>query len=377
MERSSSSNIKPQQAGIFSESFRNGCDSPAILSQVPPDSGPLSGDCSLAPLLLIQNPQPTPAPSPTPILVPPATDSTAEPSPRKRCRPLDSGLSPSEEKIARAERNRQFARDSRERKRRYVLGLELEVSSLRRELEVYRQRLSRYETIEKQREIAEAETQVVVHSAAAEMLRTGENPSEFVRLVGQQLDRMMEERRKAMEQLARITLEVSVPLSLRLFLWEAENKIDIRNGPESVCRVMGCKLSPSEIEAVLAHVNSSHGDRDSYHEMCTQVTAISQRIRGNVRRLIDAQKALQLDSLRVWRYLGKHFFSHCTGGNAVDCLRYMPRLQGRSELSDESVFRIRREDFCMDETAADVLVDKSDGEGEGEGGAKRKANTEQ
>ena len=57
-------------------------------------------------------------------------------------------LNPSVKKAIRAEKNRKFAKESRERKRKYIQSLEMEVNELKIQLEFYRQKLQKYELIE-------------------------------------------------------------------------------------------------------------------------------------------------------------------------------------------------------------------------------------
>ena len=54
-----------------------------------------------------------------------------------------------DKKAMRAEKNRQFAKESRERRRKYVQNLEQEVNQLKEEIESYKIRLKKYELIEK------------------------------------------------------------------------------------------------------------------------------------------------------------------------------------------------------------------------------------
>lgn len=72
--------------------------------------------------------------------------------PRTRKKRLDEATR-QKRKTERARKNRLLARESRERKRKYVEALEREVTMLRGQVEFYRNQLSRYELVERHKNV--------------------------------------------------------------------------------------------------------------------------------------------------------------------------------------------------------------------------------
>ncbi len=111
-----------------------------------------------------------------------------------------------EKKAIRAEKNRRFAKESRDRKRRYVQELEAEVKDLRKQVEFYKSRLSKYELIEKQRNMFGYELYATISGVYKEMYEKHQSVTDtalFVKALEKKFDQCVEERRKALEQLAR------------------------------------------------------------------------------------------------------------------------------------------------------------------------------
>ncbi len=348
---------------------QDGCAPPAANESSPPSVAPAAGD---SPLL-----GPAAEPLRLPPLIPLASSAVPNQS-GQSSGPLTAAsssrpakftltrLSPKEvdpadleeRKTFRAERNRRFAKESRIRKQKYVTGLEKEVTALKKEVAEYKAKLADYELIDKQRKMTGEECCAILTGTFEAMSRRNAAPGEFSQIIMKTLDEMVEERRKALEQLARIMLQVAVPLSLRLFLWEADNDIDIFD-PVSVGRAMGYAPDGEEVKTIMASLKATYKDRKTYQDMKLHMAEISQSIRGKVRQFVESQKGIQLETLRIWHYMRKHFLSsYSKDQQTASGLKYVPKLQGRPELSDAAIFRIRDEDFSLD--TASVGMDMED-----------------
>ncbi len=259
-------------------------------------------------------------------------------------------------KAIRAEKNRLFARESRERRRTYLQSLEKEVASLKEQLELYKTRLEKYEVIERQRCLAGEEDHKLIMETLGEMQRAGTDPSKFSQIITRKLEELAEERQAALEQLSRTTLEIAVPLSLRLFLWQAETGIDTCD-PEGLSRFMGYKLTPADINYFREHEKFLPTDRETWRKMLARAASSAQAIRRHARRVIEAQRGIQMEALKIWKELKRKVLPNYGTEYAEMKMKYAPKLNGRPELSDAEIFQLGGETFWLDESTADCLED--------------------
>ncbi len=261
-----------------------------------------------------------------------------------------------EYKALRAEKNRQFARESRERKRIYVRTLENQIVCLQAELAQCRTRLARYELIDAKRDMCGAEKSTAVLAAVEELQRTHADPSQFQKILMRKMDEQFDGYKKAVAQLFRILLEVAVPLPVRFYFWEAENDIDMLK-PENMCKLLGYQPGAKELGQLTEHIKACHLSYDETRKkMRAKFTRVTQRVRKNVRQMLESQKAIQLDSFRMLNFIKRQIASKYTAEHAVEELRGVPKLRWQPELSDESIFKVSDQDFWQDtsDTAANL-----------------------
>lgn len=257
------------------------------------------------------------------------------------------------------ERNRQFARESRERKRLYVEGLEREVIMLRAEVERKTERLARYDAIEQQRDIVGDEDHAVMLSALEEMSRTKAGPTQFSSVLIRKMKEMAEGRRKALEQLSQMMLEIAVPFSMRLFLWEAENDIDVFN-PACAEKILGYKPDAEQLRLLMNCARSMQDNRIVYDRMKARAVVTSQNIRRNVKQIVECQKGIQLETLRLLRYMKKHLLAGYTPDDAKLDARFAPKLLNRAELSNAAIFQLPDEGLWLDTSVATCWDDSGE-----------------
>ncbi len=259
-------------------------------------------------------------------------------------------------KAIRAERNRFFARESRERRRTYLQSLEKEVASLKEQLELYKTRLEKYEVIERQRCMAGEEDHKMIVETIGEMQRTGTDPSKFAQIITRKMEELGEERQAALEQLSQITLEIAVPRPLRLFLWQSEAGIDMYD-PEGLNRLMGYKVSPDDVKYLKDREKFLPVDRETWGKMLARAASSAQAIRRYVRRVIDAQRGIQMEALKVWKEVKRKMMPNYGAEYAEMKMKCTPKLNGRPELSNAEIFKLGGETFWLDENTADCLED--------------------
>ncbi len=353
-----------QAANLFSQDPHSHTDNedPAALSMSSLLPLPANNNSSQAPADLdpfVTPPFLTPFCSPPhPLFYPPADpapDVQVIPSGRRLRDGKYADLTEYQRKAIHAENNRRFAKESRERKRIYVETLEKEVQALRLELSWYKARFAAYSLIDQKRDLRGEEWPNTV-LAALEESRT--DPGQFGKILIRKLDEQFDERKRALEQLFRIALEIAVPLSLRYHMWKLENHIDIFN-PKDMCRLVGYGPESDQVNSHLAHIRQAHPECEEIErDMKAKLTEKLHKIKQNVRQMLGCQKAIQTDTLRILNHMKQYLESKYTAGLAVDDLHFVRLLNNRPELSDASVLQVTDEDFWPD-TAAPASDDEA------------------
>ncbi len=256
-------------------------------------------------------------------------------------------------------RNLWLARESRERKRLYVVGLEQEVSTLKSELAKKSAILCKYELIEKQRNVVDGdEDRALFLETLDEMSRTNAAPEQFQEVMMRKMKKMAEGRSKALEQLSQMMLEIAVPFSMRMFLWKAENNIDVFD-PKCAKKTLGCRPGPEQIEAMTSCQSCVNEFRDLYEKIKARAVAASQRIRKSVNQIVACQKAIQTETLGLMRCMKNKVMSKYTKSDAELEVKFAPKLLSRPELSNAAIFQLRNERLWLD-ASTEAYLDASD-----------------
>ncbi len=279
-------------------------------------------------------------------------------APRGSSKVVD-GITKAMRKSIHAEKNRQFARESRERKRAYVQGLEREVATLKTELAWYKERFASYALIDRKRDISTTEKTEAIQAALRELSQTRAAPGQLSELIIQKFTESFNERKKALEQLFRIMLEVAVPTILRFQLWAVDNNIDVFD-PEHLHKYFGYQPGSETMKVVLEHMKTAHANHaEIQRELKTKLSKVTINIRKNVKQMLEAQREIQMDTAKVMHCLKKFISPNYTVEHAIHDMNHaIPRLSGREELSDESIFKVSEEDFLCD--TADASLEDGD-----------------
>ncbi len=239
-------------------------------------------------------------------------------------------------KALRTEKNRRSARQCRARRQNHIESLEAEVRTLK-------SRLAKYELIERQRDPADAEDQRVFEAAVSDLdrIKAESDPARFSDFFVARMDEKLLERQHAMEQLSRIMVEIAVPFSLRVFLWGAEKGVRVCE-PEHMREVFGCALPKKE-----DWENIAQGCPDVAHCQAEKenMVGVLGRVRKNVKQILAAQKEIQLDTWRVWKFITADFIPRHMSGQIADSTLFRMKLLDRPELGDYALFHLSDNDF--------------------------------
>ncbi len=250
----------------------------------------------------------------------------------------------------RAQKNRVFARESRERKKHLLQQQEIEIRSLKAELCEARSRLQTYELIEKQRNMMGNELSEVFKP----LLQGAEHPQEFAAAFLERGDRFMDNNRKAMQKLAHMMVEIAVPFPMQLCLWKAEGGADIFEGT-----TMKRETEKVETPRQLGDGCGVFLEGEKYYKCRQMLREVSQSIRADVKRLLEAQKDIQRGTQKLWDLFKQVVLPKYNATKVKQHMEIFPKLRKNPELSDYAIYHIADQDFGIDVTASDERDAKS------------------
>ncbi len=319
---------------------------------LPPDQFPSLDPINLIPPWRDQDRSDQSGTSNSSFPVPPAAPAD-EPIPDLRPRGDKEELSgrggSEERKARRAANNRKAARESRIRKAEYVKELQDEIRGLRQQVEFYRQKLGKYELIEKHRNSFGYELYAQVANVANEMKAMKKDPSDAAaarKVIEAKLDQFVEERRTAMEQLARAMVEIIAPLPQRVFFWVTEHNLELQD-LERLSKATGNMIPPEQLRLIVDTLKSLAPDVRTIREAKVFFATSSMRIRRMVKGLLEHQKCIQEEMKRIAWFVFSNFLPRVDMSKLQLMAQFMMSLKLRPELSDCSLYQLTQSDFGM------------------------------
>eukprot|EP00826_Nyctotherus_ovalis_P064505 TRINITY_DN9463_c0_g1_i25.p1 TRINITY_DN9463_c0_g1~~TRINITY_DN9463_c0_g1_i25.p1 ORF type:complete len:319 (-),score=67.24 TRINITY_DN9463_c0_g1_i25:40-996(-) len=192
-------------------------------------------------------------------------------------------------KAKRAEKNRKFAKESRDRKRKYIQDLEAEVKHLREQLEVHKQRLRKYELLEKHGNSLGKEVYNMVVSVYREMNEFKQplsNHSIFIETFKKKIDEAFEEQRCIITQLSKVMMNIMLPLPLRISVWLSEKQIDLYDCEKALDK-LGSEIPTEHIKMLVCYMREVYPDKKKYSEMLINLADTGNKIKSLMKLIIE------------------------------------------------------------------------------------------
>lgn len=252
-----------------------------------------------------------------------------------------------ERKAKRAERNRKFAKDSRDRKRKYIQDLEIEVKYLREQLEAYKRRLSKYELIEKHIGTPGFEMYNILRDSYKEMwdLKRSLNDSPtFIETLKRKLKGTLEELKYALVQLTKTMMTIIMPLPLRVSVWLSENQVDIYDSKE-VHQKFGKKVPAEHLSAVINCLRMLYPNREQYHKIQADLAEIGRKIKSLMKQIIEFQKKLQSELISYGKHMSTHVLYYENPGFLEALAAINSYFSSNPELSDNVIYQVNDTDL--------------------------------
>eukprot|EP00826_Nyctotherus_ovalis_P054075 TRINITY_DN7062_c0_g1_i17.p1 TRINITY_DN7062_c0_g1~~TRINITY_DN7062_c0_g1_i17.p1 ORF type:complete len:370 (+),score=112.25 TRINITY_DN7062_c0_g1_i17:98-1207(+) len=239
-----------------------------------------------------------------------------------------------EKKTLRAEKNRKFAKESRDRKRQYVQNLEVEVKELRREVQLYRARLQKYALIEKHKNTGHYDIYSLIAAIYKEMNERNQpitNNSLFIEALRRTKMNHLLERQMAVEQLTREMTNIVFPDCLKFAVWSFENNIDLYDAAK-FSKILG--TSEEQAKAVIEYMKKLYPDKKVFRKIQILTTNTGKKVKEMMRQVILSQKRIFVELQRLESYVSDNLSPNYTMKTLEDLANLVPYIMPKPEFKE-------------------------------------------
>eukprot|EP00826_Nyctotherus_ovalis_P051140 TRINITY_DN6377_c0_g4_i1.p1 TRINITY_DN6377_c0_g4~~TRINITY_DN6377_c0_g4_i1.p1 ORF type:complete len:386 (+),score=93.17 TRINITY_DN6377_c0_g4_i1:62-1159(+) len=225
--------------------------------------------------------------------------------------------------LTKAEKNKIYAKESRERKKIYIESLEQQVKHLKQKVEIYKARLKDYETIEKFKNTLGYEFYEALNKAYTYMREANQpltNEPLFKVNFCKALNQVLEEQTNALKTIGKMVVDVALPTHIRVLLWMTEKNIDRMEASEMV-KTLHPILTLEQAQAVVKFRNTIDPEGVNYKELDNMIKESSKEIKKPLRQIIACFK----DILEKHKAVIEFYYR-------IDFLRYNPYFMDRLQL---------------------------------------------
>jgi hypothetical protein len=216
-------------------------------------------------------------------------------------------------KESRAARNKRYAKESRQRKKMYVEGIEHEIVYLRQEVAFYKERLKIYEPIEKfGHTIANQlyEDLNKVQKKTQEFHHNHTDRELFSKEIAESFKKKMNEQRDALKAVMKILVDISLPLPIRVGIWLANNDIKRKEAKEIV-EIMKPAITLEQAQAIIDYDKKLDPYGVKMKKFNELMKNCSKNVKDSLKEMIEHQRNI----LQQFNELADHL-------NATKCIYY-------------------------------------------------------
>eukprot|EP00826_Nyctotherus_ovalis_P058612 TRINITY_DN8071_c0_g2_i1.p1 TRINITY_DN8071_c0_g2~~TRINITY_DN8071_c0_g2_i1.p1 ORF type:complete len:353 (+),score=74.28 TRINITY_DN8071_c0_g2_i1:167-1225(+) len=247
-------------------------------------------------------------------------------------------------KARRAEINRMAAKANRERKQLHIKRLETQVDYLQAELAFCKARLSKYETVENHRNLFGCEIHWSFRRAIQRCSEESNPIAVYVKHASREAFAFIQERCKALEDLTKSIVEISLPSHWRFLYWFANNNVDL----------LSMMRGFPALREVLEDKEKREGARILQEKILPQIRQAKikeafiesvKKVQKLVKMIVRLQKEVQIELINITKQIADHFIINATpaSGHMIAQLVYFAR--NMPEFSDKMVYQLEDSDF--------------------------------
>lgn len=251
------------------------------------------------------------------------------------------GRSSEDKRAKRAEKNRKFAKESRDRKRKYIQDLEAEVKHLREQLESRSQILKKYELLEKYSNIFGKEVYSTLVSVYREMhnaQQPANDHSVFVETLKRKVNEALEEQNHVLAQITRVMMRIMLPLPLRVAAWLSEKDVDLHDCEKALDK-LGPEIPIEHAKMIVSYMKELYPDKNKYCEMQVNLANTGKKIKSLIKQMIECTSKVQTELGNYGKYLDTVIVPYSQPrllgvlSNLSPCFNHIP------ELSDNAILQ--------------------------------------
>eukprot|EP00826_Nyctotherus_ovalis_P018400 TRINITY_DN1550_c0_g1_i5.p1 TRINITY_DN1550_c0_g1~~TRINITY_DN1550_c0_g1_i5.p1 ORF type:complete len:358 (+),score=84.16 TRINITY_DN1550_c0_g1_i5:209-1282(+) len=252
-----------------------------------------------------------------------------------------------EKKAKRAEKNRKFAKESRDRKRKYVQDLEAEVKYLREQLDIHKQNLRKYELIEKHSGAIGRDTYYTMIDVYQEMYKSNQSladHSAFIETLRKKVGETFEELKGVLIQLTKAMMTVILPLPLRISIWLSEKDIDPYDCDKGLNKLEP-KVPAEHVKVILAYLKELYPDKEKYCKMQAEFSDAGKKIKLLMKQIIEYQRKVQTELINYSKFVDTYIVPHSNPRLMEALAKFTPYFNCIAELSDYAIYQIKDTDI--------------------------------
>ena len=237
-------------------------------------------------------------------------------------------------KALRAEKNRRYAKDSRERKRKYVEDLENKLKETEYELGIIKERLKKYELLEEYKDSLGYGFYDALSKVCKEIHENNQpltNKESFTQNLNNAFKEIIKEQERVLEMLTKTIIEIVMPIHTRITMWLVENNIDCSN-PEEVVKFLNPFITIEQAKVISEYWKKQDPDGKKQKELNDFLKKSYKKILNSLQNLIENQNEIRKNLRKCSSQLANNILSHFNPYILEILAKIAPQLATRPEI---------------------------------------------
>ena len=241
-------------------------------------------------------------------------------------------------KALRAERNKRYAKESRDRKKQYIQYLEKQIIDLKNLIEYYRTKLGKYELIEKYTNFEYIKNLPVMKSLATTPIKKiieGNSTSidtNALELMKENQAIALRERQQAMDLLSQKLIEISIPIYARIGFWIKERNLELPDSSE-IYPSIAPNFFSDKFDSFDMEVNEISLDSRSHELIENEIKASWDRIKLMIKRFVQCERKLQIEFRNNTAHFQRNILGKCEPKALEGLIKLIPSIISNPEIS--------------------------------------------
>jgi len=217
--------------------------------------------------------------------------------------------SSNEKKQTRAERNKRYAKESRDRKKKYIEDLEQQVLILKREVEIYNARLKNYELIEKFKNNIGNEFYEELRKAQKNMFIN--NKEALTKSLRNYCNQLLNEQMDVLRLVTKMLMDISLPIPLRVCMWLSDKNIDQMNAKE-IAQMMSPIITLEQAQSIIDYEKKFDPDGVKCKKFRELINTNTKKIKDSLKNIIEQQREIAIVFKDITSFISENTMPYST-----------------------------------------------------------------